>query len=229
MSSSHYCVVVILSVCICCLQFCYNKTIFVTPVLRQSKCWNNKSHLNSSVGKVIKWPRCRREIPEIAVICTASRPALGLTQSRRQWERGAIPKRTKRTGPETDLAALSVAEVTSAWSCTSTALCRFLALCCTKHKHVVALILWNCHIAYLPNTSVNTIFAHDYRRGWSGDGRLRGRISARRLAIYTDIFGVFSQSVHADVKIMFQIRVRQLISKSFPVHSSLTALLPDAM
>jgi hypothetical protein len=113
---------------------------------------------------------------------------------------------------------LSVAEITSAWSWTYTTLRRFVALCCTEHKHSLALILWNGHVAYLPNTSVITIFGHDRSSELSGwrtcvFGRLRVRISARRLAIYTDIFGGFSQSVHADAEIMLQIRVRQLLSK----------------
>jgi hypothetical protein len=144
----------------------------------------------------------------------------GLSQSLSQWVRGAVHKRTKRTGPETDVAPLCLAEVTRAWSCTP--LCRFVALCFIKHS--LALILWNCHIAYLPNTAVITIFAHDRSSGLSGwrtcvFGRFRVRISTRRLAMYTDIFGGFSQSVRAYAELILQIRVRQLLSLSFPVLS----------
>jgi hypothetical protein len=167
---------------------------------------------------------CRRKNPATVIISSAYIPALGLSQSLSQWVRGAVHKGTKRTGPETDLAPLSIAEVTRAWSCTYTPLCRFVALCFIEHKHSLALILWNCHIAYLLNTSVITIFAHDRSSGLSGwricvFGRIQVRVSARRLAIYTDIFRGFSQSMHAYAELMFQIRVRQLLSLSIPVLS----------
>jgi hypothetical protein len=61
-----------------------------------------------------------RQEQEIFLFSTASRPALGPTQSLIQWVPGIFPMRIKLPGREADHSAPSSAEVKNGWSCTST-------------------------------------------------------------------------------------------------------------
>jgi hypothetical protein len=54
------------------------------------------------------------------LFATASRPALGPTQSSIQWVPGTLYPSVKRPGRETDHSPPTNAEVKNAWSCAST-------------------------------------------------------------------------------------------------------------
>jgi hypothetical protein len=70
----------------------------------------------------------------IFLFTTASRTALGPTQPPIEWVPGALSLEVKRPGREADHSPQSSAEVTNAWSFTSTPRYVFVAWCLVKHR-----------------------------------------------------------------------------------------------
>jgi hypothetical protein len=78
---------------------------------------------------------CRQEQRFFSLLATASRPALGPTQSRNQWVTGALSQGVKRLGRVSDHSSPSSVEVKNAWSYISTPPYAFMAWCLVSTGH----------------------------------------------------------------------------------------------
>jgi hypothetical protein len=85
-------------------------------------------------GLDVRGPRVRFTADGNFLFTTASTTALGPTQPPIQWVPGALSVKVKRPGREADHSPPSSAEVTNAWSYTSTPEYVFIAWCLIKRR-----------------------------------------------------------------------------------------------